>query len=84
MEIYLFKWTPIIVFSSFFNASLHSHLIEHLNAEIVLQTITDVSIALDWLKSTFLFVRIKKNPKHYGTFIMYTCLQALEAHCSLM
>ena len=49
-----------------FNVSLHKHLIEHLNAEIVLRTINDVSVALQWLKSTFLFIRIQKNPKHYG------------------
>lgn len=59
--------------------SLHSHLIEHLNAEIVLRTITDVSIALDWLKSTFLYTRIRKNPKHYGIggtidlIVLYCC-----------
>lgn len=47
--------------------SLHHHLIEHLNAEIVLNTITDVTIALEWLKSTFLYIRILKNPLHYGT-----------------
>ena len=46
--------------------SLHHHLIEHLNAEIVLNTITDVSIALEWLKSTFLYIRILKNPMYYG------------------
>ncbi len=47
-------------------SSLHRNLIGHLNAEIVLHTITDVSIALEWLKSTFLYIRIKQNPKHYG------------------
>ncbi|XP_065830814.1 probable ATP-dependent DNA helicase HFM1 isoform X2 [Oscarella lobularis] len=47
-------------------SSLHKHLIEHLNAEIVLRTITDVSIALEWIKSTFLFIRVQKNPRHYG------------------
>ena len=46
--------------------SLHRHLIEHLNAEIVLHTITDVSIALEWLRSTFFYVRVKQNQKHYG------------------
>ena len=46
--------------------SLHHHLIEHLNAEIVLNTITDVIIALEWLKSTFLYIRILKNSLHYG------------------
>ncbi|XP_071790611.1 uncharacterized protein [Asterias amurensis] len=46
-------------------SSLHNHLIEHLNAEIVLHTINDISIALEWLKSTFLYIRIMKNPSHY-------------------
>ena len=47
--------------------SLHHNLIEHLNAEIVLHTITDISIALDWLHSTFFYIRVKQNPKHYST-----------------
>ncbi|KAJ3595533.1 hypothetical protein NHX12_004836 [Muraenolepis orangiensis] len=47
-------------------SSLHSHLVEHLNAEIVLQTISDVSMALDWIRSTFLYIRALRNPKHYG------------------
>ena len=51
---------------SFFSSSLHSHLVEHLNAEIVLQTISDVNMALDWIRSTFLYIRALKNPSHYG------------------
>ncbi len=47
-------------------SSLHLNLIEHLNAEVVLHTITDVSIALEWLRSTFFYIRVKQNPKHYG------------------
>ncbi|KAM6919896.1 putative ATP-dependent DNA helicase HFM1 [Lycodopsis pacificus] len=47
-------------------SSLHSHLVEHLNAEIVLQTISDVNMALDWIRSTFLYIRALKNPAHYG------------------
>jgi ATP-dependent DNA helicase HFM1/MER3 len=47
-------------------SKLHTSLLEHLNAEISLGTITDVSSALNWLKSTYLFCRIKKNPTHYG------------------
>lgn len=46
-------------------SSLHLHLNEHLNAEIVLQTIKDVSMALEWIKSTYFYVRIMKNPKVY-------------------
>ncbi|XP_064621106.1 probable ATP-dependent DNA helicase HFM1 [Lineus longissimus] len=47
-------------------SSLHKHLIEHVNAEVVLHTITDVSVAVEWLRSTFLHIRVMKNPKHYG------------------
>lgn len=46
--------------------SLHSHLVEHLNAEIVLQTVSDVKMALDWIRSTLLYIRALKNPTHYG------------------
>ena len=54
-----------------FYGSLHEHLIEHLNAEIVLNTINDVSVALEWIKSTFLYIRVMKNPKHYGQVLYY-------------
>ncbi|XP_055863197.1 probable ATP-dependent DNA helicase HFM1 [Biomphalaria glabrata] len=47
-------------------SSLHKHLIEHLNAEIVLQTISNYSLVMEWLKHTFLYVRALKNPKYYG------------------
>uniref|UniRef100_A0A3B3RIN2 DNA 3'-5' helicase n=1 Tax=Paramormyrops kingsleyae TaxID=1676925 RepID=A0A3B3RIN2_9TELE len=45
--------------------SLHKHLVEHLNAEIVLHTISDVNVALDWIRSTFLYIRALKNPSYY-------------------
>ena len=44
---------------------LHRNLIEHLNAEIGLGTIRDLSTAGKWLRRTFLFVRMKRNPEHY-------------------
>ena len=45
---------------------LHKHLAEHLNSEIVLKTINDLPNAMDWLRSTFLYVRAVKNPVNYG------------------
>lgn len=45
---------------------LMSSLPEHLNAEVVLGTISDVAEAIAWLKSTFLFTRIRRNPQRYG------------------
>ncbi|KAF7669759.1 hypothetical protein LDENG_00124140 [Lucifuga dentata] len=60
------KYMKLINGMEIIESSLHCHLVEHLNAEIVLQTISDVSMALDWIRSTFLYIRALKNPAHYG------------------
>ncbi|KAL1964042.1 hypothetical protein VTN77DRAFT_7588 [Rasamsonia byssochlamydoides] len=44
---------------------LHLNLINHLNAEIGLGTVTDIETAIRWLGGTFLFVRLRRNPTHY-------------------
>ena len=44
---------------------LHSNLIDHVNAEIGLGTITNAPTAKRWLSGTFLYVRLKENPEHY-------------------
>ena len=61
-----------IYYNSFL--SLHHHLTEHINAEIVLGTITDTKVAQEWLKSTFLYVRMCSNPKYYGKRIPFLML----------
>ncbi|TNY19881.1 P-loop containing nucleoside triphosphate hydrolase protein [Rhodotorula diobovata] len=48
------------------SCSLHKTLTEHVNSEITLRTITDVQSGLHWLRSTFLYVRITKNPAYYA------------------
>lgn len=63
------------------NFSLHHNLIEHLNAEVVLHTITDVSIALEWLRSTFFYIRVKQNPQHYGQCNSFATVQVNK--CSI-
>uniref|UniRef100_UPI0037E94618 probable ATP-dependent DNA helicase HFM1 n=1 Tax=Semicossyphus pulcher TaxID=241346 RepID=UPI0037E94618 len=60
------KYTKLMNGMEIIESSLHSHLVEHLNAEIVLQTISDVNMALDWIRSTLLYIRALKNPTHYG------------------
>lgn len=47
------------------SSSLHKNLTEHLNSEIGLGTVTSLSTAKNWLKGTFLYVRLKDNPEHY-------------------
>ncbi|OAE22601.1 hypothetical protein AXG93_777s1080 [Marchantia polymorpha subsp. ruderalis] len=34
---------------------------EHLNAEIVLMTVSDVGLAMEWLKCSYLYIRIRKS-----------------------
>ncbi|QSS51070.1 helicase family member [Histoplasma capsulatum var. duboisii H88] len=44
---------------------LHLKLIDHLNSEIGLGTVTDVESATRWLAGTFFFIRLRKNPARY-------------------
>lgn len=43
-----------------------SNLIDNLNAEIVLGTVSNVEEAIRWLNYTYLVVRMKRNPLVYG------------------
>ncbi|NXK83523.1 HFM1 helicase, partial [Amazona guildingii] len=60
------KYMQMLSGADIIESSLHRHLVEHLNAEIVLRTVTDVTVALQWIRSTFLYFRALKNPTHYG------------------
>ncbi|TBU35674.1 P-loop containing nucleoside triphosphate hydrolase protein [Dichomitus squalens] len=46
-------------------SSLHMGLSEHLNSEVALGTITSMDTAKEWLRSSFLYRRLQKNPAHY-------------------
>lgn len=46
-------------------STLHQNLIEHLNSEINLGTFQDISKAKEWLKGTFLAVRLERHPAYY-------------------
>ncbi|CAO3630487.1 unnamed protein product [Cunninghamella blakesleeana] len=46
-------------------SSLHQNLVEHLMSEIHIGTIIDIESGIKWLKSTFLYTRVKKNPSFY-------------------
>ena len=59
------KYEHLIVGSTVVESSLDKHLVEHFNAEIILGTINSLDQAVEWLKSTYLYIRMKKNPEHY-------------------
>ena len=42
------------------------NLTDNLNAEISLGTVTNLDEAIRWLSYTYLYVRMRKNPFHYG------------------
>lgn len=46
-------------------SSLHCGLLEHINAEVGMNTFKDVQGAIRWLRSTFLYIRLRQNPRHY-------------------
>ncbi|XP_059639958.1 DExH-box ATP-dependent RNA helicase DExH17 isoform X2 [Cornus florida] len=47
-------------------SQLLSCITEHLTAEIVQLAVSDITRAIEWLKCSFLYVRMKKNPENYA------------------
>ncbi|CAO1414387.1 unnamed protein product, partial [Diamesa serratosioi] len=60
------KYRKLIANNLAVESNLHVHLTEHLNTEIVLKTITNFTTAIEWISTTFLHIRLHKNPKMYG------------------
>ncbi|KAL6452393.1 HFM1 ATP-dependent DNA helicase MER3 [Candida maltosa Xu316] len=46
-------------------SSLHMNFTEHLAAEIAVGVVKNITDALDWLKTTYLYVRFMENPAYY-------------------
>jgi ATP-dependent DNA helicase HFM1/MER3 len=59
------RYQNMVSGKEFLESSLHLNLIDHLNAEIGLGTVSDIPSAKKWLAGTFLFVRLRRNPNHY-------------------
>jgi len=69
-------------------SKLLKNLVETLNTEISQKVINNVEEAIDWLKGTFFFLRVRKNPGHYGLFgkseqereayLMTQCMESLQ------
>lgn len=60
------KYKALVSGTTQLESSLHLNLDEHLNSEIGLGTITDVESAKEWLRNSFLWQRLQKNPRHYA------------------
>ncbi|KAJ7709458.1 hypothetical protein B0H17DRAFT_1190666 [Mycena rosella] len=60
------KYRELVQGKTIVESSLHINLSEHINSEIGLGTITNIRSAKEWLRSSFLFQRVQKNPAHYA------------------
>ncbi|GAA5906230.1 hypothetical protein JCM8208_000668 [Rhodotorula glutinis] len=81
------KYGNLLNAQNMLESCLHKSLTEHVNSEITLRTITNVQSGLHWLRSTFLYTRITKNPAHYAigpgktspeTRLEEICLEAIK------
>lgn len=52
------RYQSLSLGSQITESQLKGQLAEYLNAEIVLLTVSSVGMALDWLKQSFLYVRV--------------------------
>ncbi|KAF2203355.1 P-loop containing nucleoside triphosphate hydrolase protein [Delitschia confertaspora ATCC 74209] len=59
------RYEQMVTGQDVLESSLHLNLIDHLNAEIGLGTISDLNSAKKWLAGTFLYVRLQQNPQYY-------------------
>lgn len=62
----LSHYTSAITSQHPIESRFQERLIDNLNAEISLGTVTKVDEAVSWLSYTYLFVRMLKNPRVYG------------------
>ena len=58
-------------------------LADNLNAELVLGTVSNIGEAVQWLKYTYLYVRLRNNPLAYGIKLQSggNSAERLETHC---
>jgi ATP-dependent DNA helicase HFM1/MER3 len=59
------KYEDIVSNSKAIESSLMDNLAEHLNAEIALEFISNTDDVIRWLRSTYLYIRVQKNPLYY-------------------
>ncbi|BFZ53989.1 Putative steryl acetyl hydrolase mug81 [Savitreella phatthalungensis] len=62
----LAHYTAAIMSQRPIESRFQDRLIDNLNAEIALGTVTKIDEAVSWLSYTYLFVRMRKNPQVYG------------------
>ena len=60
------KYESLMLSQELIESALAKSMIEHLNAEIALGSITTENDSIAWLKSTFFYIRAKIHPEYYN------------------
>ena len=55
------RYEQLVTGSETVESALKDSMSEFLNAEVALRTVSDVSQAILWLKSTFFYVRVRRR-----------------------
>jgi ATP-dependent DNA helicase HFM1/MER3 len=63
------RYRDLLNSSTTIESCLQDHLIEHINTEIGLRTITCLQEGEEWIRNSFLYVRIQQNPRHYSAIL---------------
>ncbi|KXS15072.1 P-loop containing nucleoside triphosphate hydrolase protein, partial [Gonapodya prolifera JEL478] len=61
-------YESLVTGRSVVESQLHEDLVEHLNAEVCLGTINSLPRAISYLRQSFFFIRLRKNPPKYGVY----------------
>ena len=59
------KYESIVLAQEVIESALSKSMIEHINAEIALSSVTCEKEAVDWLKSTYFYIRARACPGYY-------------------
>ncbi|KXN92197.1 putative ATP-dependent DNA helicase HFM1 [Leucoagaricus sp. SymC.cos] len=69
------KYQALTQGKTILESSLHQNMLEHLNSEIALGTITSISAAKYWLRGSFLYQRLQRNPKKLDEIVIRNVAQ---------
>jgi len=72
------RYQQLLAGLSVLESNLHKHLIEHIVSEVNLGTITNSAAATTWLRNSFFFQRIQRNPSHYASVIDADAVQSWQ------
>lgn len=63
------RYQQLLAGLTILESTLHKQLVEHITSEVNLGTITGMTSAKAWLRNSFFFQCIQRNPSHYESVV---------------